>query len=393
MISVEQALDIVQNNIVSTLKFERIDVKKAMGCILNEDIISPMDMPPFRQSAMDGYALCLNGESTYNIIGEVKAGDHYQPNLKKGEAVRIFTGAPVPESANAVVMQEKVTIKQRELFLESAVSVDDNIRPLGEQVTKGQIALKKGTSVSPAAIGFITSLGITEIVVYTQPSIAIVVTGNELVEAGKDLAFGQIYGSNAVMLTSALNKSGFQNVSSFKVDDDYNKTLDVLGQVISNHDVVLVSGGISVGDYDFVGKALQELGVEQVFYKVKQKPGKPFFFGKKEKKVVFALPGNPAAALSCFYIYVNPALQKMSGNMNYTSAKIKARSESDYTKKGDRSHFLKAIYRNGRAEILDGQSSSMLHTFALANAIVYVPETVESIKINDEVEVILLPIK
>jgi molybdopterin molybdotransferase len=391
MISVEQALDIVQNNIVSTLKFERIDVKKAMGCILNEDIISPIDMPPFRQSAMDGYALCLNGESTYNIIGEVKAGDHYQPNLKKGEAVRIFTGAPVPESANAVVMQEKVTIKQRELFLESAVSVDDNIRPLGEQVTKGQIALKKGTSVSPAAIGFITSLGITEIVVYTQPSIAIVVTGNELVEAGKDLAFGQIYGSNAVMLTSALNKSGFQNVSSFKVDDDYNNTLDVLGQVISNHDVVLVSGGISVGDYDFVGKALLELGVEQVFYKVKQKPGKPFFFGKKEKKIVFALPGNPAAALSCFYVYVNPALQKMSGNMNYTSAKIKARSESDYTKKGDRSHFLKAIYRNGRAEILDGQSSSMLHTFALANAIVYVPETVDSIKINDEVEVILLP--
>jgi len=392
MISVEQALDIVQKSIVPTLDFEHIYVAKAMGCILFEDIISPINMPPFRQSAMDGYALFLNGENTYNIIGEVKAGDRHQPSLKKGEAVRIFTGAPVPSSANAVIMQEKVTVKQHELILESAVSVNDNIRPLGEQVSKNQIALKKGTMITSAAIGFITSLGITEIVVYTQPSIAIVVTGNELVEAGKDLAFGQIYGSNAVMLTSALNKSGFQNVSSFKVDDDYNKTLDVLGQVISNYDVVLVSGGISVGDYDFVGKALQELGVEQVFYKVKQKPGKPFFFGKKEKKVVFALPGNPAAALSCFYIYVNPALQKMSGNMNYRSAKIKARSESDYTKKGDRSHFLKAIYRNGRAEILDGQSSSMLHTFALANALVYVPEALESIKVNDEVEVILLPI-
>lgn len=391
MISVEQAIDTVQNNIVPTLNFERIEVSKAIGCILYEDIISPINMPPFRQSAMDGYALCLNGESTYHIIGEVKAGDHHQLTLKKGEAVRIFTGAPVPDSANAVIMQEKVAVKQQELTIESTVSLNDNIRPLGEQVTKDQIALKKGTSVSPATVGFITSLGITEVVVYAKPSIAILVTGNELVEAGKDLAFGQIYGSNAVMLTSAINKMGLQNVSSFKVDDDYKNTLDVLGKVISNYDVVLVSGGISVGDYDFVGKALQELGVEQVFYKVNQKPGKPFFFGKKEKKIVFALPGNPAAALSCFYVYVYPALQKMSGNMNYTLAKIKARSESDYTKKGDRSHFLKAIYRNGRAEILDGQSSSMLHTFALANAIVYVPETAESIKINDEVEVILLP--
>jgi molybdopterin molybdotransferase len=392
MISVEQALDIVQNNIVPTLNFERIEVSKAIGCILKKDIISPIDMPPFRQSAMDGYALCLNGESTYHIIGEVKAGDDHHPTLKKGEAVRIFTGAPVPDSANAVIMQEKVTVEQHELTIESAISINDNIRPLGEQVSKNQIALKKGTMITSAAIGFITSLGITEIVIYSRPSIAIVVTGNELVEAGKVLAFGQIYGSNAIMLTSALNKLGFQNISSFKVDDDYKNTIDVLGNVIANHDMVLVSGGISVGEYDFVGKALLELGVEQVFYKVKQKPGKPFFFGKKDKKIIFALPGNPAAALSCFYIYVNPALQKMAGDMNYSSAKTKARSESNYTKKGDRSHFLKAVYRNGRAEILDGQSSSMLHTFALANALVYVPETVDSIKINDEVEVILLPI-
>lgn len=392
MISVEQALDIVQKSIVPTLNFEHIHVVKAMGCILFEDIISPINMPPFRQSAMDGYALFLNGESTYSIIGEVKAGDDHQITLNKGEAVRIFTGAPVPDTANAVIMQEKVTVKQHELTIESTVSLNENIRPLGEQVSKDQIALDKGTRITPAAIGFLTSLGITEIVVYIKPSIAIVVTGNELVEAGKDLAFGQIYGSNAVMLTSALNKLGFRNVSSFRVDDDYNNTLNLLENVITDHDVVLVSGGISVGDYDFVGKALQELEVEQLFYKVKQKPGKPFFFGKKEKKVIFALPGNPAAALSCFYVYVNPAIQKMSGNMHFSLIKIKAKAEFNYTKKGDRSHFLKAIYRNGKVEILDGQSSSMLHTFALANALVYVPETVNSIEINDEIEVILLPI-
>lgn len=392
MISVEQAIDIVQNNIMPTHKFERIEVTKAMGCILYEDVISPINMPPFRQSAMDGYAICLNDKSTYTLIDEVKAGDHHHPTLKKGEAVRIYTGAPVPDSANTVIMQEKVSVEHHTLTIESRVSLNENIRSLGEQVTKDQIALKKGTLLTPSGIGFITSLGITEVVVYNKPSIAIVATGNELVEAGKDLAYGQIYESNAVMLTSVLASLDYQNISSCKVDDNYKNTLDVLGNVIANHDVVLVSGGISVGDYDFVGKALQELGVEQLFYKVKQKPGKPLFFGKKEKKVVFALPGNPAAALSCFYIYVYPALQKMSGNINFSLAKTKAQSESNHTKKGDRSQFLKAIYRYGKVEILDGQSSSMLHTFALANALVYVPETKDSIKINDEVEVILLPI-
>ena len=166
----------------------------------------------------------------------------------------------------------------------------------------------------------------------------------------------------------------------------------MLDQAISNNDVILVSGGISVGDYDFVGKALNELGIEPLFYKVKQKPGKPLFFGKNEEKIIFALPGNPAAALSCFYIYVLPALERLSGNTLFSLHRLKAFSVSDFIKKGDRAQFVKAIYNNGIVEILEGQNSSMLHTFALANALVYLPETSGSIIKNDVVEVILLPI-
>jgi molybdopterin molybdotransferase len=194
------------------------------------------------------------------------------------------------------------------------------------------------------------------------------------------------------MLKVALNSIGYNEIITHKVEDDYTKTKNKLENVIANHDVVLVSGGISVGDYDFVGKALQELEVEQLFYKVKQKPGKPLFFGKKRDKVIFALPGNPAAALSCFYIYVQTALQILSGDVNFFLNRITAKSDSNFIKKGDRSQFLKAIYKKGKVTILDGQSSSMLHTFALANALVFIPETKIKVKINEDVEVILLPI-
>jgi len=392
MISVEDAIRIVKDNTTQTHNFEKKIVSEALDFVLYEDVISPINMPPFRQSAMDGYALCLHEESFYNIIGEVKAGDNFQPTLKQGEAVRIFTGAPVPDSANTVIMQEKTSLENGFLRIEAIASLNENIRPLGEQVLKNQIALKKGAFLTPAAIAFITSLGITDISVYKKPTVAIVVTGNELAEAGTDLNYGQIYESNALMLCSALHQAGYKNVSTYKVDDNYENTVRLLDQVISNNDVILVSGGISVGDYDFVGKALNELGIEPLFYKVKQKPGKPLFFGKNEEKIIFALPGNPAAALSCFYIYVLPALERLSGNTLFSLHRLKAFSVSDFIKKGDRAQFLKAIYNNGTVEILEGQNSSMLHTFALANALVYLPETSGSIIKNDVVEVILLPI-
>lgn len=392
MISVEQAIDIVHNNTNPTQKSERKKIFEAVRNNLFEDIISPINMPPFRQSAMDGYALHLNGSDNYTIIGEVKAGDGHHPILKKGEAVRIFTGAPVPDSANAIIIQEKTSVDNGVLRFNSQVLENENIRPLGEQVLKGNTALKKGTQLTPAAIAFLTSLGITEVEVYKTPSIAIVVTGNELVNAGQDLAYGQIYESNALMLKTVLNNLGCQNISTYKINDEYNNTVELLKKAMLNHDLVLISGGISVGDYDFVGKALDELRVEKLFYQVKQKPGKPLFFGKKEDKVIFALPGNPAAALSCFYIYIYPALQKMCGNDNTSLYRTKAVSLSNYTIKGDRAQFLKAIYNDGKVEILDGQNSSMLHTFALANALVYVNAETEKIEINDIIEVMLLPL-
>jgi len=392
MISVNEARALVEKTVLPVDNWERISVAKGINRVLYETVNSPINMPPFRQSAMDGYAICVGEHTTYTIAGEVKAGDSYHPTLKKGEAFRIFTGAPVPNTANAVIMQEKVRVANNRIQLESEVCINENIRPIGEQVSRDEVALKKGSVLTPAAIGYLTTLGITEVNVYRKPNIAIVITGNELAPPGQNLKHGQIYESNAQMLTAALLQMGHSKVSHYKVSDNYPQTVKVLNNVIRSHDLVLVSGGISVGDYDFVGKALDELGVTEHFYKVKQKPGKPLFFGSKEGTMIFALPGNPASALSCFYMYVYTALQIRTGHENYALPIVTARSLSHCNTKGDRVQFLKAIYKNGTVEILEGQSSAMLHTFALSNALVRIPEVVDVVEKDDPVAVILLPI-
>ncbi len=392
MISISEAISIVKKHGKPLLKETIKSVEKAGGYILFKNVVSSINMPPFRQSAMDGYALHVHDSLSYNLIGEVKAGDRHQPVLKFGEAVRIFTGAPVPDSANAVMMQEKVESDGNSITIAHQIPLEHNIRPLGEQVKTGDIALKKGTKLTPAAIGYLISLGITEVSVFKKPNIAIVTTGDELIEAGQDLTYGKIYESNSKMLLSALYNLKFYDVTLYKVEDDYSKTIETLDTAIGSNDLVLITGGISVGDYDFVGKALKELGVSELFYKVKQKPGKPLFFGKKADTQIFALPGNPAAALSCFYVYVYIALQKMMNREDLELPRNMAKSISNFEKKGDRPQFLKAICNDDNVEILEGQNSSMLQTFALSNALVYAPEDVTEIEKGDIIEVIKLPV-
>jgi len=391
MISVQKAHQYINKNCFSN----PVVIKKlsdAINFYLAESVISSINMPPFNQSAMDGYALHLHEDNNYLIVNEVKAGDHHTPILKKGEAVRIFTGAPVPETANAVIMQEKTTVTNNKLALITTILENTNIRPFGEQIKKGAIALKKGTKLTAAGIGYLASLGTTEVAVYKKPSIAIISTGNELITPGEKLGEGKIYESNSIMLQTALKSIHYTDSTVYKVKDDYNSTYDLLKKVINKHDLVLISGGISVGDYDFVGKALKEIEVEEIFYKVKQKPGKPLFFGKKENTLIFALPGNPAAALTCFYVYVQFALQKMIGKQIDHLTFDTAKSLSAFKKKGDRAQFLKAILTSDTISILEGQSSAMQQTFALANALVFLPQDINSVAIGDTVKLIKLPV-
>jgi molybdopterin molybdotransferase len=336
---------------------------------------------------MDGYAVCIHDNLTYQIIGEIKAGDAEFFVLKPGQAVKIFTGAPVPDSAQAMIPIEKVVVTQSVLILQSVPKLEDNIRPIGEQIKKGELALEKGTQLDAAAIGFLAALGITIVPVFKKPSVGIVVTGNELLAPGTPLTFGKVYESNGVMLEAALLDSLAQEVTRYTVKDDFESTKNILQTAIEMHDVILVSGGISVGDYDFVAQALQELEVKTLFHKVNQKPGKPLYLGGKNNKLIFALPGNPAACLTCFYVYVLPTLKKISGQITQYKAINSLPLDHHLSVNNSRSQFLKAKITNGKVTVLSHQASSMLNTFSTANALVYVVDGNYELKENELVTV------
>ena len=389
MVSVQDAFSILQNNLPALQQVE-IPLIQVQKHVLAEAVFSPINMPPFRQSAMDGYALCLFEGLEYEIIGEIKAGDSHLVELLPGQAIKIFTGAAVPDSAQAVIQIEKVSEKDGRLFLEEVVKPETNVRPVGEQIAVGELALEKGTLLNAAAIGFLAGLGFTSAKVFQKPNVGIVVTGNELVKPGEPLEYGKVYESNGIMLATALKEAYFENVALYEVNDDFENTKNKLAEALSENEVVLVSGGISVGDYDFVARALKELEVETLFYKVNQKPGKPLFAGKTKDKIIFALPGNPAAALTCFYVYVVPTLFILSGKApNYSQSRLISIAH-DYSVRNTRSQFLKANIVNDEANVLSHQASSMLNSFAVSNGLVFVPDGIYELKKGDKVEVYLL---
>ena len=388
MIQVEEALSLIEQNCYK-MPIRKIKVVKSLGSILAKTLFSSMDMPPFRQSAMDGYAFSYNNSKNYEIIRVSQAGDFSNIKLDKNQAIRIFTGAYVPDILDTVVMQEHTTIEDNSIEINKMPTRFANVRNKGEQIKEKELVFEKNTVLTPAAIGFLTCLGITEIKVYAKPKVAIVVTGNELVKAGKRLPKGKIYESNSLMLKVALQQTGIKKIKIFRVKDNLEATKKVFKDCLSEFDIVLVSGGISVGDYDFVKESLLSNGVEELFYKINQKPGKPLFFGKKENTIVFALPGNPASTLTCFYVYVLPALKKRMGFETIHLPKIERKINTDFTNRSGKSLFLKAFYNDEKVTILDSQSSAMLNTFAVANGLIHLPY--DAVKIEKGMEVIVLP--
>lgn len=389
MIQVNEALTIVAEN-SSKMPTQSRPVGKSLGYVLAETIHSPIAMPPFRQSAMDGYAFIHSEKQQYDVISSSQAGDHSNVKLKNNEAVRIFTGAFVPDDADTVVMQEHVMANENSILITRMPEQFANVRAKGEQIEKEEVIFEANTLITPAAIGFLACLGITEVTVYKKPKVAILVTGNELVKPGKKLPKGKIYESNSVMLQAALQTIGIKKTEVYKVKDNLKATKKALKKILPKYDIVLISGGISVGDYDFVKEALLENGVQELFYKINQKPGKPMFFGRKEETLVFALPGNPASSLTNFYVYVYPAIKNRMGFSEIHLPKLVRKLNAGISNTSGKTLFLKALYNETHATVLDGQSSAMLNTFATANSLLIVPDDVQTLK--KEQFVTLLPI-
>ena len=391
MITVAQALHLVRQNATPSTRVETVFVDDALGRTLATDVHAPLALPPFRQSIMDGYALRRHAGPTYAVVGEIKTGDASDLVLAPGEAVRIFTGAQLPDSADAVVMQEHVRAAGRQIQLEKPVPPGQHIRRAGAQLAAGDLTLQAGETLHPAGIGLLKSMGYQTVEVTGQPRVSVIVTGNELTPPGTALEPGKIYESNGGVIRAALRQRGIEAAPVQLVRDSLAATETTIAAAFDRSDLVLISGGISVGDYDFVGTALRRLGVEQLFYKVRQKPGKPLYFGKRNNTYVFALPGNPASTLTCLYVYAFPLLDGMTGRSDGGLLRFQLPLAHDYENPFGRALFLKARVSGNRVDVLNLQNSAMVLSFARANALVYLPLGATRVRRGDLVETLLLP--
>ena len=386
MISVFQALSIIDQH-TSILDSVISPLDQINGSVLAEDVHAPINLPPFRQSAMDGYAFRFGDLNDFKLIGESKAGDYLELAIQSDEAIRIFTGARVPDQADSVVMQEHVEKLEGGIRILKKPAKGTNVRMVGEQIKKGELVLKKGTKMNAAIVGFLAGMGIAEVPVIRKPKVALIVTGNELQEPGTELKPGSVYESNRGMLEAALQNEKVELQSSVHVLDNPESTFEAIQEALKA-DLVLISGGISVGDYDFVKEALEKNQVEEKFYKVNQKPGKPLWYGKKGATQVFALPGNPASSLTCFLIYAVAAIRKMNGSAPIDINLKKGKMKGNYVNQFEKALFLQVKEEGGELEVFPKQVSSMLVSFTQSNAFLFVPEDVKEIRDGDEVSYI-----
>lgn len=386
MISVQEARQIISDHCHSK-KTELQPLYNASGYTLAEPVYSPVNTPPFDQSAMDGYAFSFekwDGKSDLYVTGEVQAGNYFTGNLGPNETIRIYTGACLPPGADTVVMQEKIILSGKRITItDKELNKGNNVRLQGSQSVKGDMALKAGINLTPAAISFLAGMGIEEVKVFAKPVVHIIITGKELIKPGLLLTEGKIYESNSYGLIAALDQLDITPASLEILDDNEEEIYNAITNKV-HPDILILTGGVSVGDYDFVVPALEKSGAKNLFHKIKQKPGKPFYFGMLEHTLVFALPGNPAAVLTCFYEYIVPAISQFTQKTYFK--KIKLPLENNYTKKTGLTCFVKAKITDNRVTILNNQESYLMNSYAMADCIIELEENKEHFNKGDLVE-------
>lgn len=402
MVSVEEAQKLVLDNTRLLGEIE-LGIEDALGLMLSADIISPVDLPLFTNSAMDGYA--VRSEDTgsaspenpvhLKVIRTVRAGDFPDFSITSGNAAKIMTGAPVPDGADTVVRIEDADEEEGNLILTGASEKGSNVRFEGEEIRSGEIAINAGVEITAAAAGFLTELGVKRVGVQRPPTVSVIVTGEELAGPEEEIKPGKIRDTNSVMLKAAISGEKAELVSIERVPDTRPDIEEGIGKALGSCDALIITGGVSVGDYDFVRDILGGLGVEKIFWGVSQRPGGPMFFGKYKDTLVFGLPGNPASSLVCYYEYVRPAIRKMTGKNDIFLHEADALLMNPVSKRPGKTHFLRGIVSsNGEGvhvTVSEEQGSHMLKLFARANCLIIFRECDSYLPENSRVKVHLLP--
>lgn len=384
MLTLEDAIDLIRGTI-QPLPGEPVPLKEAAGRISLERLLSPLDLPRFDNSAMDGYAVRATNLATASpdrpvvlrLSGKVAAGKVFPGVVPDGECVRIFTGSPVPDGTDAVVMQEDTRIdpaaSNKVQFLER-VGAWENIRLKGEDVRTGSLLVEPGDRLEPGRIGLLAAAGLTSVVVGRKPVVGLLATGSELVEGGTTPGPGQIHESNRPMLAALCEAAGAISRTFPLVPDSLQGTQSAIAMALAECDAVITSGGVSVGDFDFVKSAFENLGGRVDLWKVAVKPGKPFLCGRLEGKTLFGLPGNPVSAFVTFFLLVRPALQRMQGAGNTAPPSSMAQLAEELSNPGDRRHFMRVVLDpDGTVRSAGTQVSHALGSLAKANGLADVP--------------------
>ncbi len=400
VISVEEARRIVLDAISQSLGVEHLPLADALGRTLAEAVVSRDAIPPFDNSAMDGFAVCIedfaDDTATLDLIGEVAAGGVPTEAVRPGTCVRIMTGAPVPEGADAVAPVEWTETEAGRVQISRAPTPRQHIRRAGEDVQPGDEMIAAGSVVTPPVVGMAATLGYPEIAVRMPPRVSVVATGDELVDAGTDPGPGQIRDANGPALAAQVVSAGGTVLGPFHARDDEADARVVLEQAL-DADVLLVSGGVSMGDYDIVKEVLDDLGVTWHFWKVRQRPGKPLAFGThpfgtRGNTLVFGLPGNPVSSSVCFEQYVRPALAVLLGRYTVLRPRIPAVLAEPVKKAAGLLHFIRGIAEFSsdgplRVRPTGAQGSGLYSSMLRADVLIHLPEDMEHPAVGTPVEV------
>ena len=384
MLSLEEALERILAS-VQPLAAERVAVAVAAGRFLAEPILSPIDLPQFDNSAMDGYAVRAaeltkagpDSPVALKFAGTTAAGEVFPGVLQPGTCVRLFTGSALPTGADAVVMQEDTRAHAKrpgEVEVLDAVKPWENVRLRGEDVKRGAPVAGPGERIAATRAGLLAALGIESVMVRRQPVVGLLATGSELLEAGQPAQNGKIFESNRITLAPLLARAGAVARLFPLVHDTLEETRRALTNAFANCDAVVTTGGVSVGELDFVRTAFEQLGGKLEFWKVSIRPGKPFVFGRLGEKFLFGLPGNPVSAVVTFLLLVRPALLRWQGAEPVEMLSHPGTLSEPLANTGDRRHFMRVVVdQQGAVRPAPGQASHLLGSLALANGLVDVP--------------------
>jgi molybdopterin molybdotransferase len=400
MISVEKALKTILVNF-RPLGLEKINILEAQKRVIGEDVFAPHNIPSADNSAMDGYAVrhidtrgaTKDKPLQLKIIEDIPAGKVALKKIKKGEAARIMTGAVIPEGADSVIRQEDTKKDGNTVILYASVTKGQNIRFAGEDVRTGELVVKKGIALRPADIGMLAALGKAFISVYQKPRVAIMSTGDELVDIETNPPLGKIINSNSYSLAAQVLECGGIPIM-LGISKDKKIDLQEKFKTALHADVIISSGGVSVGDFDFVKDVMGEIGNAMHFWQVAMRPGKPLAFGSIESVPLFGLPGNPVSAMVSFEQFVRPSLLKMQGHKKIFRQTIKAVCAQEIQKSAGFRHFIRAVVKKEKdqyiASVTGDQGSGILKSMVIANALIVMGENEIRIKKGEQVTIQLL---